>query len=238
VKVALFGAVLVLWGNLLQRLIGPTAVLPGGSWQFVAAGVVLVAVSLLAARLLALDIADLGLRREGAVRGVVIGAVAGAAMAAISVAVLRLAPAIIGMPIVYGPLLTVSDDQLVQHIALFLPLGAVIPEEVSFRGTLLAALARGMGVRAGVAASALTFAAWHMFVAVTTIYDTSLGQVAELWVAASIGALLVLFVGGVIMAALRLVTASLSTAIAAHWIFNAFILVGLWADRTVATPAT
>jgi membrane protease YdiL (CAAX protease family) len=232
-KVWLFAVLLVLWGNLLQRLVGPTAVLPGGSWQFVAAGAALVAVSLLAARLLALDARDLGLRRERALRGLVIGAVAGAALASIAVAVLRLAPALIGMRVVYGPLLTVSDDQLARHIALFLPLGAVIPEEVAFRGTLLAGLVRGMGIRAGVAASALTFAAWHLVVALMTVYDTSLGQVAWLWVVTSVGALVVLFVGGFIMAALRLVTGSLATTIAAHWVFNAVILVGLWTDRAV-----
>ena len=237
-KIALFGVLLVLWGNLFQRLIGPTAVLPGGSWQFVAAGLALVAVSLLAARLLGLDARDIGLPREGALRGVAFGALAGAALAALSVAGLRLAPAIIGMPVVYGPLLTVSDDELLRHIAVFLPLGAVIPEEVAFRGTLLAALVRRLGTRAGIAASAVTFAAWHLVVAVTTVYDTSLGQVVGLWVAASISALVVLFVGGVVMAVLRLVTASLWTTIAAHWTFNAMILVGLWTDRVVTAPTT
>jgi len=52
VKVWLFAAVLVLWGNLLHPLIGGSAVLPGGSWQFVAAGAVLVAFSLVGARAL------------------------------------------------------------------------------------------------------------------------------------------------------------------------------------------
>ncbi len=237
-KVWLFGALLVLWGNLLHRLIGPTAVLPGGSWQFVAAGAALVAASLLAARLLGLSAAELGLQGHLALRGVVIGALGGAAVATVGVALVRLAPAIIGMPVVYGPLLTVSGDQLLRHTALFLPLGAVIPEEVAFRGTLLAGLVRGMGIRGGVAASALTFAAWHIVVVVATVYDTSLGQIPWLWVVASIGALVVLFVGGVIMAALRLLTGSLATTIAAHWVFNAVILVGLWSDRAVATPAT
>jgi membrane protease YdiL (CAAX protease family) len=232
-KVALFGGLLVLWGNLLPSLIGPTAVLPGGSWPFVAAGAALVAVSLLAARLIGLDSHDLGLRRDRALPGMVIGALAGGASATIGDAVLRLAPAIIGMPVTYGPLLTVSDDHLVRDIALFLPLGAVIPEEIAFRGTLLAGLARVMGIRAGVAASALTFAAWHVVVLLATISDTSLGQVAGLWIAGSVGAFVVLFVGGVVMALLRLVTDSLATTIAAHWVFNAVILVGLWSDRSV-----
>jgi membrane protease YdiL (CAAX protease family) len=232
-KIWVFGALLVLWGNLLQRLIGPTAILPGGSWQFVAAGAALVGVSLVAARFLGLGAAELGLRADVALPGLVIGALAGAAAATVAVAIMRLAPAIIGIPVVYGPLLTVSGDQLVRHVAVFLPLGAVIPEEVAFRGALLSGFVRGMGIRAAAAASALTFAAWHVVVAIATVSDSSLGQIPWLWIVGSVGAFAVLFVGGVIMATLRVLTGSLVTSIAAHWAFNAIILLGLWTDRPV-----
>jgi membrane protease YdiL (CAAX protease family) len=232
----LFAVVLISWGNLLQPLIGATAPLPGGSWQFVAAGAALVAVALLWARALGLDAAALGMARPGAARGALLGALAGGAIAAIGVALLQTAPTVIGVPVVYGPLLTVSGDDLARHAAIFLPLGAVLPEEVAFRGTLLAALVRAMGRRAGVTASALTFALWHTVVAFATLADTSLGQIAGLWVAAAIGALVILFAGGVVLGVLRLVSGSLSTSIATHWAFNAVILVGLWAFRTGSTP--
>jgi len=39
------------------------------------------------------------------------------------------------------------------------------------------------------------------------------------------------------MGALRVATGTLATSIAAHWVFNAVILVGLWMDRTTATAA-
>jgi membrane protease YdiL (CAAX protease family) len=93
-----------------------------------------------------------------------------------------------------------------------------------------------MGRRAGVTASALTFALWHTAVAFMTLADTSLGQIAGLWVVSAIGALVILFAGGVVLGVLRLVTGALSTSIAAHWAFNAVILVGLWAFRTGPTP--
>jgi hypothetical protein len=35
------------------------------------------------------------------------------------------------------------------------------------------------------------------------------------------------------MAILRTITGTLMTSIAAHWVFNAVILVGLWTDRAV-----
>src|SRR5216110_2099597 len=50
-------------------------------------------------------------------------------------------------------------------------------------------------------------------------------------VLASAAAFALLFVGGVIMAGLRVTTGSLLTTIAAHWAFNAIILVGLRYQR-------
>jgi membrane protease YdiL (CAAX protease family) len=197
----------------------------------VIAGAALVAVSLLAARSLGPDASALGLARVGALRGFGIGLVAGGAVAAIAVAATRLVPLILGAPLVYGPLAGVSGDRLALHIAVFLPLGAVIPEEVAFRGTLLAGLLRQMDVRAAVVASALTFALWHGFVAIATVADSTLGQTTGWWIFGIGAAMVVLFIGGAIMAILRTITGTLATSIAAHWAFNAVILFGLWTDR-------
>jgi membrane protease YdiL (CAAX protease family) len=227
----LFAALLILWGNLLHPLIGASAVLPGGSWQFVFAGAALVGVSLAAARIVGLNDAALGVRRAGALRGAAIGALAAAAIAAVDVVVLRLAPSIIGQPVSYAPLARVSADELGRHIALYLPLGAVIPEEVAFRGVLLGGLLTRYRVRTAVTVSAIAFALWHGTVAVFTVMNTSLPVV--LIIPAIAGALLIVFVGGVIMAGLRMATGTLTTSIAAHWVFNAVILVGLWTDRAV-----
>jgi membrane protease YdiL (CAAX protease family) len=211
-------------------------VLPGGSWQFVLAGAALVGVSLVAARVVGLNGAALGARRAGALRGAVIGALAAGAIAAVDVVVLRLAPSIIGQPVGYAPLARVSADELGRHIALYLPLGAVIPEEVAFRGVLLGGLITRYRVRTAVTASAIAFALWHGTVAVFTVMNTSLPVV--LIIPAIAGALVTVFVGGVIMAGLRLATGTLTTSIAAHWVFNAVILVGLWMDRAMAASGT
>jgi membrane protease YdiL (CAAX protease family) len=236
VKLGTLAAVLVFWGNLLQPILGASGVLPGGSWQFVIAGLALVALSLLAARWLGLDGGALGLRREGALRGALIGLVAGGLVAAIGVGVLRTAPVLIGRPIAYEPLLRVTGDELARHIALFLPLGAVLPEEVAFRGTILAALVRRGGARFAVVGSAVAFALWHATVALVTVGDTTLGAPSPLFVPAFGAVLALLFAGGVVMAALRLVTGALSTPLAAHWAFNAVVLVGLWAGQSSAPP--
>jgi membrane protease YdiL (CAAX protease family) len=230
VKIGLFAVLLVLWGNLLHPLIGGTAILPGGSWQFVLAGAGLVAVSLLAARVLGLDAPALGLRRAGALRGVLIGAFAGAFIATAAVAIMRyVAPAVIGQPVIYEPLSRVAAGDLTPHIALFLPFGAVIPEEIAFRGTLLGELLARYRVRTAVTASAIAFALWHGTVAFFTVMNTTMPVV--LVIPAIVGAFAALFVGGVIMASLRVSTGSLLTSVAAHWAFNAIVLVGLRYQR-------
>jgi len=229
-RIWVFGIVLVVWGNLLHPIVGSTAILPGGSWQFVLAGAALIAVSLVAARVSGLNAAALGIRRAGAFRGVLIGAFGGAFIAAAAVAVMRgIAPAVIGQPVVYEPLSRVSANDLSTHIALFLPLGTVIPEEIAFRGTLLAGLRARYGVRTAVTASAIAFALWHGTVTFFTVMNTTMPVV--LIVPAIAGAFVVLFVGGITMAGLRVATGSLLTSIAAHWAFNAIILIGLRYQR-------
>jgi membrane protease YdiL (CAAX protease family) len=223
----LFAAFLVVWGNLQPPLIGATAVLPGGSWAFVVAGIGLAAAALAIAYRGNIDIEGLGLSRTHLARGSLIGAFAGSSLALVSLAAMQLAPTITGRAIVYEPLYRVSGAQLATHIAVFLPLGVVLPEELAFRGTLFGLLRRA-GTRAAIVGSAATFALWHAAVAVVTVGDTTLGL--SPWFAPAVaGALVVVFVGGVALATLRLRAGSLGASIAAHWTFNALLLVGLWA---------
>ena len=225
-RIWLFAILLVLWGNLLHPLIGSTAILPGGSWHFVIAGAALVAVSFFAARVLGLDAAALGLRPAGTLRGALVGAFAGAFVATGAAAIMRgVVPALIGQPIIYEPLSRVAAGDLSRHVAFFLPFGTVIPEEIAFRGTLLGGLLARYGVRSAVLASGIAFALWHGTVTFFTVMNTTMPVV--LIVPAIAGAFVVLFVGGLTMAGLRVTTGSLATTVAAHWAFNAVILVGL-----------
>jgi len=223
----LFAAFLVIWGNIQPPLIGGTAVLPGGSWAFVAAGVGLAAVALAVADRARLDVDALGLSRRHLARGLLVGALAGSSLALASLAAMQLAPIITGRPIVYEPLYRVSGAALATHIAVFLPLGVVLPEELAFRGSLFGLLRRRAPLAAVVGTGA-TFALWHAAVAVVTVGDTTLGPPSPWFLPAVGGALLVVFVGGVALAALRLRARSLGASIAAHWTFNCVLLVGLW----------
>lgn len=231
-KIWLFAALLIVWGNLLHPLIGSSAVLPGGSWQFALAGALLIGVSGVAAWTMGLTRESLGLRLAGAARGVIVGVLAAGLIAVAGATVLRLAPSLIGGPVGYLPLERVSGDELARHIALFLPLGTALPEEIAFRGTLLGGFVGRYSVRTAVTVSGLVFASWHLTVVWFTLGDTIIPVV--LVIPAALGALVAVFAGGIVLAGLRIATGTLASSIAAHWTFNAMLLVALWTDR--ATP--
>lgn len=221
-----FAALLVLWGNAMQPVIGATARLPGGSWAFVLTGAALIAASLAAARSYGLVAADLGLDVRRAPRGAAIGALAGL-VALAGLGTIRLAPFVIGRTVAYEPIAGVSNAELAWHLAFFLPFGAVIPEEIAFRGTLLGALAARYGGRTAAVGSAITFALWHGTMIVSTIDSTTIAPPSPWSIPAVLGALAVVLGGGLLFAGLRLQTGTLASTIVAHWGFNALVLVGL-----------
>ena len=229
----LFALLLVIWGNASPRVLGGSAWLPGGSWQWVLAGFLLLALSGAFARALGLDTAALGLRAR-ALRAALTGAAlgGGAALAAVF-ALSVVAPLIVGRAVDYAPLSRVTEAELILHIGVFLPLGDIVPEELAFRGVLLGALlSRGAGF--AVLASSAVFALWHVAVAAATVGDTTLGPPSVWSTAAVAGALAMVFVGGVVFAWLRVRTGSLVTTITAHWAFNSVLLLGLWSTRSPA----
>jgi len=219
--VILFAVFVVLWGNAVALVFGSTAWLPGGSWSFVFAGIALVAISLLTSRRLGLDAAALGLAGDP-VRGALVGLAIGAAAAAVAVAALRtVATAIVAHPIEYAPLTTAVGPDLARHVAFFLPLGSILPEEIAFRGVVLGAFIRTFNRRGAIVAASVAF----------TLGDTTLGPASPWFGVGITGAVLAVFIGGVLFAQLRLRTGTLATSILAHWSFNSGLLLGLWSTR-------
>jgi len=231
----IFVALLVGWGNAGSLVLGGTARLPGGSWAFVVSGLVLVAISLAIARRAGLDAAALGLRPTGWWRGAAVGAVAGAAIAGLGILGLQLASIVVGGPVVYDPLRGITEGDLARHVLVFLPLGAVLPEEIAFRGALVGLLWKS-GARRAILGSAAAFALWHAAVAVVTVDSTTIAPPSPWFLPAIAGALAVVFAGGLALAWLRLATETLASTIAAHWAFNATLLLGLWMTLPVPVP--
>jgi membrane protease YdiL (CAAX protease family) len=234
-RIWIYAALLVLWGNAASALLGGTARLPGGSVEFVVAGAALVAISIAFARAIGLDAAGLSLGRVPFARGAAVGAGLGLVGATLAVCALRLiAPAIAGQQVEYAPLSQVTEVELARHVAVLLPLGTVIPEELAFRGVLLGGLLRRMRQRDALIVSGAAFALWHLGVAIATVDDTTLGSPSPWFGLAIVVALGVVLLGGSALAWIRLRTRSLATTIALHWVFNAGLLVGLSYTRVPA----
>ena len=231
----LLALLLVVWGNVLSTLLGSSTALPGGGWPFVGAGVALMGLSLIAARSFGLIFRDVFFATRGLLPGIAIGAGVGAAAAGVGVAGLRLvAPLIVGRAVEYAPLAQVTETDLVRHLAFFLPLGDILPEELAFRGVLLPALLHDMGTLRATVVSAAAFALWHTAVVFVTVGETTIGAPSPWSLPAVAGALVVVFAGGAVLAWLRVATGNLLTTVAAHWAFNAVVLAGLWSTRSTA----
>ena len=218
-----YAAFLVAYGNAAAYLAG--SALPHGG-AGVLFGVTLVAAVLVIARLEGLTLADLGLRRERLALGAGIGFVLALLAVGGAILVLRFPP-LVGGPVTYAPLAAVAPAELATRIALTMPLDTVIPEELAFRGLLLAQLLRRYRAPAAVALSALVFAAWHVVIVLATLAETNLAPDPLFGALGLAGAFLAVFAGGVFFATLRLVTGSLAAPLAAHWGFNTALLVGL-----------
>jgi membrane protease YdiL (CAAX protease family) len=230
----LLAVLLVVFGNAMPPLIGSTARLPGGSWAFIVAGALLVGVSIAISRDAGLGWTDLGI--VGPLRYGALGAALGAAVALVAVLAIPLAAAITGRTLTYEPLRGLPAAALAAHVAFFLPLGDILPEEIAFRGALLGLLARASR-RAAIVGGGVAFALWHTAVIVVTVADTTLGPPSPWFVPAILCALLVVFVGGALFAALRLRTGTIATTIGAHWAFNAVVLLGFWWQMPALPPA-
>jgi membrane protease YdiL (CAAX protease family) len=220
-----FAALLVLYGNGVQLAIRPG--LPGTGSTAAAFGVALAIIVLLAARSLGLSRLDLGLTTTGGIRAAAVGALGGAAVAAASLVVMRFPPLLAG-PVSYAPVSALGLAQLAPHVLFFLPLAVVLPEELAFRGVLLALLRRRLGLLAAAVASAFPFALWHAAIVFPTVSQTNLREDALFFALGLSGAWLALLVGGVAFALLRVWTGHLAGSFAAHWVFNAGMLTGLW----------
>jgi membrane protease YdiL (CAAX protease family) len=186
-----------------------------------AVGLGLAACLLAIARAARLTAADLGLDRSKAPAGLRWGAAAAAVVAAAWALALLVPPVRQALPDTDGG---VGRAALLAALVV-VPLGTVVPEELAFRGLLLALPGRDHGVRAATLLSSGLFGLWHILpslgggVANAAIAGAVGGDAAGtlLRVAATVG---VTFAAGVVLCMLRLRSGSLLAPVLAHWAVN------------------
>jgi membrane protease YdiL (CAAX protease family) len=217
---------LPVYGNFTALLVG-TAV-PVGPWPGVGLGLALVPIVLAWARWVDRSTPqELGLT-PGArlLPSAAIGLVIALAAAVPALLFLRFPP-LVGQPIEFVPLGSLPRDALLWRTLVWMPLDTAIPEEIAFRGVLLATLRHRFGTRPAVLLMALVFTLWHLVVVSGTVALTNLQSVPLLAALGLIGAFVAVGLGGVFFAWLRLATGHLAASVAAHWAFNGVLLLGL-----------
>jgi uncharacterized protein len=196
-----------------------------------AVGLGLATCLLVIARANGLTAADLGLARSGWRSGLRWGAAAAALVAATYALAYLVAPVREVLP---------GGDGDVGRVALttalvLVPLGAVLPEELAFRGLLLPLLGRRHGLRVATLLSSALFGLWHVLASLgggaanAAIADVVGADVAGMGirVVVTVG---FTALGGVVLCGLRLRSGSLLAPVLAHWTVNGLgVIVALLA---------
>jgi membrane protease YdiL (CAAX protease family) len=217
VAAAARGWVLVVVGCLVATNLLEHRILPGAP-AAVAATLVLAMVAVAWAS--GLTVAELGLAKQTWARGLRWAAVPAAAV-------------LLG----YGLVLVVpaleqrvapaagSWTGVAVRVLVVLPLLTVIPEELAFRGVTWALLRRAGGTRVATLGSSALFGLWHVLAALGggPANETAAGALGEgaAGVAARVaGTVLVTFLAGLLLCALRAGSGSLLAPIGLHWVAN------------------
>jgi membrane protease YdiL (CAAX protease family) len=214
---AAWGWVLVVVGCLVAANLLEHRILPGAPAAVAAALVLAMIAVAWASRLTG---AELGLGRDTWARGLRWAAVPAAAVVLACALVLvvpalehRVAPA------------AGSWGGVAVRVFVVLPLLTVIPEELAFRGVTWALLRRAAGTRVATLGSSVLFGLWHVLAALGggPANETAAGALGEgaAGVAARIGGtVLVTFLAGLLLCALRVGSGSLLAPIGLHWAAN------------------
>ena len=218
------GVFLVAYGNLGSLLVGSAT--PPGWWPNVPLGILLGCLALLWGWSSHLTSSQLGVARGRLLRSALVGMFVAIGIAVSAVLVLRFPP-VLGHPVEYAPLGALSREALVRRTFLWMPLDTVIPEELAFRGVLLALLLIHCSRVRAVVVCALVFVGWHAVIVTRTIASTNLQADGLITILGLMGAFAAVFVGGLVFVWIRLATHHLAGPVVAHWTFNAVVLLGL-----------
>jgi membrane protease YdiL (CAAX protease family) len=193
-----------------------------GFGAHVAVGLGLAACLLVIARVQGLTAADLGLARSTWPAGLRWGTAAATLVGAAYALAYLITPVRQALP--------QSDGEIgraaLWAVLVVIPLGTVLPEELAFRGLVLALLGRRYGVLSGTLLSSGLFGLWHIGASlgggpanaaiVGVVGGDAAGTVTRV-----IATVVFTTLGGVVLCWLRLRSNSLLAPVLAHWTVNA-----------------
>jgi CAAX protease family protein len=208
-------------GLVLAALAVAKGVDHGVAGAHVAVGLGLIGCLLAIARAQGLTAAELGLARSSWPAGLRWGAAAAALVGTAYVLGYVTGPVREALPDGGGGLGWVA----LWRVLVVIPLGTVLPEELAFRGLLLALLGRRHGVLAGILLSSGLFGLWHVVPSlgggmtnatmISMVGAGAAGTVVRVVVTVGFTSL-----AGVLLCWLRLRSGSLLAPILAHWTVN------------------
>jgi uncharacterized protein len=206
----------------LAALAAALAVDRGVSGAHLAVGLGLTACLLVIARAQGLAAADLGLARPAWPTGLRWGAAAAGLVGAWYALAYLITPLRQAIPEGDGN----PGRAVLWAVLVVIPLGTVLPEELAFRGLLLALLRDRYGVRTGTLLSSGLFGLWHIAASLgggpaNAAIGGVVGSDAAGTVARVVVTVLFTTLGGVVLCWLRLRSGSLLAPLLAHWTVNA-----------------
>ena len=157
-------------------------------------------------------------------RSLAIGAIAGLLLA-LPAAIFFIHPLFVSS-VVYGPIAHMTVSGLLRYTLMDIPFLTAIIEELVFRHWLF--FQAGSPVRT-ILFNAFIFTVWHGVAGFTSVATTQFGSSSGLLILSYLGALLSVFVGGVVFAWVRHTTGSFVYSTLAHWLSDASIVLSIWA---------
>lgn len=129
----------------------------------------------------------------------------------------------------------------VRYALLAIPLQTVIPEEIAFRGVLLALISRSYGRRSGTLCSSVLFGLWHITSSLGLATDnegvsSQLGSGSSAQVLGVVGAVVATTLAGLVLCWLRWRSRSLLAPIGLHWALNGAAVLAASVVWEVTTP--
>ena len=171
---------------------------------------------------------ELGLAPSRAQRGVGIGALAALGLGVPAAVGVLLAPLVFGEPLHYEPLEGRSAEGLAVHVLIWFPLQTAIPEEIVFRGVVLAAWQRVTSSGRAQLVTAGAYALWHLAVVYDSVSSSGVAEGPVLFGLLYLAAIAAIGVAGLLFGVMRSLTGSLAAPIMAHWVVVGLIRLAVW----------